>query len=62
MGYIKQGSAPGTYCLLSLAQRSLDKLVSIVEKELKSVGAQRISLPALTLGELWKTSGNDNNY
>jgi prolyl-tRNA synthetase len=40
--------------------RSLEKLVKIVDDELKNVGCQKLQLPILTAGNLWKMTGTEN--
>uniref|UniRef100_A0A6B2EE74 Probable proline--tRNA ligase, mitochondrial n=1 Tax=Phlebotomus kandelakii TaxID=1109342 RepID=A0A6B2EE74_9DIPT len=47
----------GTFYLLPLVQRSMAKLVAIVEDHMKEIDAQRLSLPILTPGDLWRKSG-----
>lgn len=47
----------GTYQLMPLAQRVLDKCADLVRRQMRSVGAQQITLPVLTPSELWKRSG-----
>lgn len=37
--------------------RSLEKLKRIVEFELEKAGCQKLSLPLLTSGNLWETTG-----
>lgn len=56
LGLIRQ-SATGLYHLLPLAQRSLDKLISIINKNMQDIGAQKISMPVLIQSKLWKKSG-----
>ncbi|EFX83291.1 hypothetical protein DAPPUDRAFT_127919 [Daphnia pulex] len=56
MGIVRQNS-PGLFTLTPLGVRSLEKLVKIVDDELKYVGCQKLQLPILTAGNLWKTTG-----
>jgi prolyl-tRNA synthetase len=56
LGLIRQ-SANGLYHLLPLAQRSLDKLICIINKNMMDIGAQKISMPVLIQSSLWKKSG-----
>uniref|UniRef100_A0A1B0DGL6 Probable proline--tRNA ligase, mitochondrial n=1 Tax=Phlebotomus papatasi TaxID=29031 RepID=A0A1B0DGL6_PHLPP len=56
LGLIKPATN-GTFYLLPLVQRSVDKLVAIVEAHMREIDAQRLTLPILTSGELWKKSG-----
>ncbi|KAJ4447443.1 hypothetical protein ANN_09450 [Periplaneta americana] len=55
LGVIRQASV-GTFHLLPLAERSLQKLITIVDVEMEKIGAQKLLLPLLTPGELWKTT------
>ncbi|XP_014288716.1 probable proline--tRNA ligase, mitochondrial [Halyomorpha halys] len=56
MGIIKSTSA-GTYHLLPLGIRSLEKLRKIVKSEMCALYAQEIKLPFLVDYNLWKKSG-----
>ncbi|KAF4518342.1 hypothetical protein B566_EDAN007069 [Ephemera danica] len=56
LGFIRQTS-PGMFCLLPLGNRCLQKLVHVVDREMQAVGGQKILLPTLTSGDLWKSSG-----
>jgi prolyl-tRNA synthetase len=56
LGVIRQASA-GAFHLLPLGERSLRKLISIVDDEMSKIDAQKLMLPLLTPGELWKTTG-----
>jgi len=56
LGIIRQ-SANGLYHLLPLAQRSLDKLIFIINKNMMDIGAQKISMPVLIHSNLWKKTG-----
>lgn len=56
LGLIRQ-SANGLYYLLPLAQRSLDKLISIVNKNMTDIGAQKMSMPVLIRSNLWHKTG-----
>lgn len=50
---IAQGH-PGAFHLLPLGQRVLDKLIKVIDEELDSIGAQKMSMPTLAKAELWK--------
>jgi prolyl-tRNA synthetase len=50
---IAQGH-PGAFHLLPLGQRALDKLIKVIDEELDSIGAQKMSMPTLAKAELWK--------
>jgi prolyl-tRNA synthetase len=56
LGVIRQASA-GVFHLLPLGERSLQKLISIVDDEMSKINAQKVMLPLLTPGELWKSTG-----
>jgi len=56
LGIIRQ-SANGLHHLLPLAQRSLDKLIFIINKNMMDIGAQKISMPLLIHSNLWKKTG-----
>ncbi|XP_021936027.1 probable proline--tRNA ligase, mitochondrial isoform X2 [Zootermopsis nevadensis] len=56
LGVIRQASA-GAFHMLPLSERSLQKLISIVDDEMSKIDAQKLMLPLLTPGELWKTTG-----
>lgn len=56
LGIIRSAS-PGTFCLLPLGERSLGKLINIVDREMENLGAQKLLLPLLTSGDLWKITG-----
>lgn len=59
MGFIRAAS-PGFFHLLPLGERTLQKLIDIVEKYMQTIGAQKILLPLLTNAQLWKASGRWN--
>lgn len=47
----------GTYYLLPVLQRSVEKLSAIVDEEMAKIGGQKLTLPILTSGDLWEQSG-----
>lgn len=47
----------GMFALLPLGQRVMMKLTKLIDKEMGCIGAQRLSLPLLTSGDLWKKTG-----
>ncbi|XP_042859358.1 probable proline--tRNA ligase, mitochondrial [Penaeus japonicus] len=47
----------GMYAFLPLGQRALMKLMKVIDEEMVTVNAQRLSLPLLTPGQLWKKTG-----
>lgn len=56
LGLIKS-SNNGTFQILPLAQRALDKCIALVTKQMNAIDAQKISLPVLTSSGLWKKTG-----
>ncbi|XP_071799347.1 probable proline--tRNA ligase, mitochondrial [Asterias amurensis] len=55
-GLIRQAGA-GTFHLLPLAQRALEKLLRVIDSEMREVGGQKITMPSLCSSSLWKKSG-----
>lgn len=54
----------GSFHILPMGQRSIEKCVRMVDWFMQRAGAQKITIPFLTPAELWKKSGkylNDNN-
>lgn len=47
----------GTYHLLPVLQRSIEKLTAIVDEEMTKIGGQKMSLPILTSVDLWNQTG-----
>lgn len=47
----------GTYHLLPVLQRSIEKLTAIVDEEMARIGGQKMSLPILTSVDLWNQTG-----
>lgn len=47
----------GTFYILPLLQRSVEKLTKIVDKYMSQIDGQKMTMPALTAAELWKKSG-----
>ncbi|KAH8305727.1 hypothetical protein KR059_008592 [Drosophila kikkawai] len=56
LGLVKSGSN-GTYQIMPMAQRSVDKLIGLVQSNMGLAGGQKISLPILTPTQLWKKTG-----
>lgn len=56
LGLIRQ-SGNGLYHLLPLAQRSLDKLISVINANMLKIGAQKITMPILIRSNLWEKTG-----
>ncbi|RZF42524.1 hypothetical protein LSTR_LSTR004443 [Laodelphax striatellus] len=55
-GLIHQ-SQNGLFCLLPLGLRVVEKLIKIVDSYMEKLGAQKIMVPSLTDGNLWKKTG-----
>ncbi len=55
-GLIRQTSS-GVYHLLPLGLRALDKLISLVDREMAAIGGAKLALSMLTPAAQWKTSG-----
>lgn len=55
-GFISQAFSGGYY-LLPLGQRTLQKLINVIDEEMGLVGGVKISAPVLAPGSLWKLSG-----
>jgi len=51
-----QHCAPGMYHVLPMGQRIVDKLIRVIDHEMKSIGAEKMSVPLLTLQKLWETT------
>ena len=47
----------GTYFILPLLQRSIEKLTRIVDKFMSEINGQKMTMPTLTAADLWKKSG-----
>ncbi|KFB37342.1 AGAP003589-PA-like protein [Anopheles sinensis] len=55
-GLIRQ-AGNGTFHVLPLLQRSVEKAINLIDVHMQSIGAQKLTLPLLTSAELWKKSG-----
>lgn len=51
----------GTYYLLPVLQRSIEKLTAIVDEEMGRIGGQKLTLPILTPADLWNQTGRLND-
>ena len=60
-GLIKQ-STSGIYSYLPLASRVLNNISKIIRKEMESIDAVEILMPALQQAELWEESGRWGAY
>lgn len=47
----------GTFHILPLAQRAVDKCTRLIDFYMRKVDAQKMSIPVLTSADLWKKSG-----
>ncbi|XP_028857185.1 probable proline--tRNA ligase, mitochondrial [Denticeps clupeoides] len=56
-GGLLHPSSPGCFHYLPGAVRSLEKLVRLVDREMRGVGGQKLDMPALCAAEPWKRSG-----
>ena len=54
--------AAGIYTYLPFGWRSLQKLMTIVRREMDRAGAVELSLPAVQPAELWQESGRWQKY
>lgn len=52
-----QISSSGIYHILPPLVKALDKLIKIIDEEMKNIGGEKLMLPCLTPGRLWKLSG-----
>ncbi len=52
-----QGNAAGTYHLLPMAVRSLQKLRWIVDTYMQAVGAQKVEATCIAPKQQWKATG-----
>lgn len=50
-------SGNGTFFILPLLQRSIEKLTAVIDRYLQEIDCQKITMPTLTAAELWKKSG-----
>ncbi|XP_037933849.1 probable proline--tRNA ligase, mitochondrial [Teleopsis dalmanni] len=51
----------GTFHIMPLAQRSLDKCIALVHKQMREIDGQHITLPVLTAAKLWQKTGRLDN-
>ncbi|XP_074643763.1 putative proline--tRNA ligase, mitochondrial [Tubulanus polymorphus] len=54
---IIQHSYPGAFYILPIGLRVLHKLQQLIDIEMSNIDAQKIAMPCLTAGKLWKKSG-----
>src|SRR5690606_12594510 len=60
-GFIRQISA-GRYAFLPLGYKVVEKIMKIIDSEMKMVGAQRVETPTLHPIELWKATNRDKAF
>ena len=60
-GYIRRVSA-GIYAYMPLLQRVIDKISNLIDKELFTIGCNKLLLPQLHPAELWKKSERWEGY
>ncbi len=60
-GLIRQ-SCSGIFHILPMGQRALDKLSCLVHSAMKSIGAQKMTMPLLAPAALWKKTGKHVYY
>ncbi|WP_057893775.1 proline--tRNA ligase [Lacticaseibacillus brantae] len=60
-GFMRQVSA-GVYAYLPLAQRVLDKIEAIIDDEMNTIEAVKMTMPALIPAELWRETGRYDTY
>lgn len=56
LGLIRQ-SCSGVYHMLPMGLRALEKLITLVEKNMRAIGAVKMAMPMITPSSLWKKSG-----
>ena len=49
--------ASGTFMMLPMGMRIIDKLIGLIEEEMNVVGAEKLSMPVLHQKELWTKTG-----
>ncbi len=52
------GSSAGTFYMLPWITRSLEKLYRLIDQEMYSIGAQKLTMPCLASKNLWMSTGN----
>lgn len=50
-------SGNGTFYILPLMQRSIEKLTKILDFHMTAIQGQKLSMPSITSADLWKKSG-----
>lgn len=52
----------GTFYLLPLMQRTVEKCIKLIDRHMRKLDAQKITIPTLTPVNLWKKSGRFDNF
>ncbi len=55
-GIIHQSST-GMHHILPMGQRVIEKIIKIVDHNMKLIGAQKMTVPILSKKQLWKEAG-----
>ncbi|NXG78419.1 SYPM protein, partial [Baryphthengus martii] len=50
-------SGPGCYHYLPPTVRAMEKLIKVMDEEMRAVGGQKLNMPSLGSAELWRASG-----
>jgi len=53
-----QGASPGTFHILPMLTRSLEKLHRVIDQEMYAIGAQKLVMPCLAPKQLWDSTGS----
>ncbi|XP_026521709.1 probable proline--tRNA ligase, mitochondrial isoform X1 [Notechis scutatus] len=48
---------PGCYYYMPYTVRALEKLIRVLDQEMQAIGGQKVNMPTLCSGKLWKASG-----
>ena len=56
MGLVQQ-SCSGVFHLLPMGFRALEKLIALIDRHMRGIGAIKMAMPMLTHSYLWKESG-----
>ena len=57
VNHLIHGQSAGTFILQPLTTRVLEKLYRLIDYEMQSIGAQKITMPCLSPMALWKKTG-----
>lgn len=60
-GFIKPADN-GTFYLLPLMQRTVERCTKLIDRHMRKLDAQKITIPNLTSANLWKESGRLTSY